>query len=124
VSNHKKALQLGEPIGTASHKLRKLILFSLIVELGRNKCFQCQEEIKEVSTLSIEHKEPWLDSESPKEKFFDLENIAFSHISCNIGAARKPTKLTVDQRRKKWADDQKKYYTPERRRNKYLTSGH
>lgn len=27
-----------------------------------------------------------MDSEDPVEKFFDLENISFSHLSCNIKA--------------------------------------
>lgn len=36
----------------------------------------------------IEHKIPWLDSDKPKELFFDLENIGFSHLSCNIKARR------------------------------------
>ena len=29
---------------------------------------------------------PWLDSINPKESFFDINNIAFSHLSCNVGA--------------------------------------
>ncbi len=40
-------------------------------------------------TFSIEHIVPWLDSDDPKGLFFDLNNIAFSHLSCNVGAARK-----------------------------------
>jgi hypothetical protein len=38
--------------------------------------------------LSIEHKIPWLDSEDPKDLFFNLNNIAFSHLTCNVKAAR------------------------------------
>lgn len=91
-SNAKKQEQLGMPIGTASSKLKKNILFSLIQKLGLDTCFQCNKPIETVKELSVEHKEPWLDSIDPKEKFFDLDNIAFSHLSCNAGAARQMPK--------------------------------
>lgn len=53
-----------------------------------NFCHQCGSEIENEQNLSIEHKEPWLDSDDPVGKFFDLDNIAFSHLACNCGAAR------------------------------------
>lgn len=88
LSNEKKTAQLGMPVGTASNRLRKSIIFKLIKQLGENFCFQCGTEIESEKELSIEHKIPYLDSENPKELFFDLENIAFSHLKCNVGAAR------------------------------------
>lgn len=88
--NKKKSEQLGMPIGTASAKLRKSILFNILKETGKNICFQCGKEINSEDELSIEHKVPWLDSSNPVELFFSLENIAFSHLKCNIGAARHP----------------------------------
>lgn len=91
-SNQKKQMQLGMPGGTANGILRKSIMFSMMVALGLNECFQCGETIENVDSLSIEHKEPWLDSDNPKERFFDLSNIAFSHLSCNVRAARKPNR--------------------------------
>lgn len=39
-------------------------------------------------TFSIEHKIPWLDSEDPTGLFFNLDNISFSHKSCNYEAKR------------------------------------
>jgi len=91
-SNKKKYKQLGMPIGTATHRLRKSILFAL-VKFSKiddlDICFQCGERIEDIGNFSIEHKVPWLDSEDPKELFYDLENIAFSHLSCNIGVARR-----------------------------------
>jgi hypothetical protein len=33
--------------------------------------------------MSIEHKESWMNSNTPIKKFFDLNNIAFSHKNCN-----------------------------------------
>ena len=87
-SNEKKAEQLGMPHGTASNRLRKSIIFNLLKKANENFCFQCSGEIESEKELSIEHKVPYLDSENPKELFFDLDNIAFSHLSCNVGAAR------------------------------------
>lgn len=86
---HKKTQQLGMPIGTASNRLRKNILYEFIVRLNLDVCFQCGKKIENVDDLSIEHKIPWLDSVNPKEKFFDIDNITFSHLKCNASAARR-----------------------------------
>lgn len=86
--NAKKRKQLGMPTGTAVGRLRKRILFSLIQETEKDKCFRCGKMITNVDELSVEHKEPWLDSNDPVGLFFDLDNIAFSHLSCNSGAHR------------------------------------
>lgn len=90
--NKKKADQLGMPHGTASGRLRKSILFNLLKKYSLNVCFQCGNLIVSVDDLSIEHKIPWLDSHDPVKLFFDLDNIAFSHFSCNVSAARKTNK--------------------------------
>lgn len=87
--NKVKSEQLGMSFSTASHQLRKMIMFKLIQECGLDNCHRCGEKI-EIENLSIEHIENWLHSESPKELFFDLDNIAFSHMSCNFAHARKP----------------------------------
>ena len=89
MSKQKKTLQLGMNPSTASGRLVKDTLFRLAVELG-HKCFQCGEDL-ERDSFSIEHKEPWLDSTNPKATFFDQDNIAFSHLSCNIGQGRRGT---------------------------------
>lgn len=88
MKNKKKSEQLGMPIGTASNRLRKSVIFNLLKQLNQNFCFQCGAEIEFEKELSIEHKVPYLDSEDPKNLFFDLDNIAFSHLKCNVGAAR------------------------------------
>lgn len=77
---------------TASHRLVKDILYSLIVKTEQNNCFLCGFPMSR-DTFSIEHKIPWMGSEDPSKLYFDLENISFSHIKCNIGAARKPHKV-------------------------------
>lgn len=91
MNNHssKKQQQLGMPIGTASNRLKKSIMFSLLKRLNENYCFKCGLEITSADTLSVEHKTDWLDSDTPIELFFDLDNIAFSHNACNTARVKK-----------------------------------
>jgi len=86
--NKKKNEQLGMSHGTAANRLRKAIMFRLLQDAGKDMCFQCGEKIESVDEISIEHKVPWLDNDDPVGLFFDLDNIAFSHLSCNVGASR------------------------------------
>lgn len=88
-NNKKKLDQLGMHHATASSILKKNIMFSLLKETKRNFCYQCSSEIETVDELSVEHKVPYLDSHNPRELFFDLSNIAFSHLKCNIKAIRR-----------------------------------
>ena len=85
-ANEKKDKQLGMNHSTAQHRLRKKILFMLIQRLKLDTCFQCKNLIVEIDDLSIEHKKPWLDEDI--RLFWDMGNIAFSHISCNSAAKR------------------------------------
>jgi hypothetical protein len=80
-SNKVKADFLGMPYGTAMGRLRKQLMFKFAVELGYDNCYKCDKPIETVDELSIEHKEPWL--MRSVEKFWDLDNIAFSHLRCN-----------------------------------------
>jgi hypothetical protein len=82
-SNKRKAETLGMPYGTASNRLRKMLLFKLLVHVGAHNCFVCGDEIGSVDELSIEHIEPWEGRPDGAEKFWDLDNIAFSHTKCN-----------------------------------------
>ena len=88
-NNENKARLLGEPSGTANAKLRKAILFQFLQELNKNTCFQCGKKINDISELSIEHKLPWMSADNPKESFYDLNNISFSHLKCNTLAGRR-----------------------------------
>ncbi len=81
--NKKKAEQLGMSHGAACNKLKKSILFGFVQDAGLDICYRCGEQIESVDKLSIEHKIPWMDSNNPVKLFFDLENIAFSHLHCN-----------------------------------------
>ena len=91
-SNKKKNVQLKMSYGKANNNLRKAIMFQMIQKAGLDICFQCGKKIETINELSIEHKIPWLDSDDPVKLYFDLDNIAFSHLKCNAGAAIRPTK--------------------------------
>lgn len=80
--NKERAEQLGMPYGTANAKLRKAILFRLVQQTNQDTCFKCYDKIESVDELSIEHKLPWFKRDT--ELFWDLDNIAFSHLSCNV----------------------------------------
>lgn len=81
VTAERQKKQLGMPYGTACHRLRQQLLFSFAEQLSLLSCFVCSERIENVETFSIEHKEHWLDVSS--DLFWDIDNIAFSHRSCN-----------------------------------------
>ncbi len=131
----KKKLQLGMNPSTASHRLVKDVLWSLIVKTGQSLCCKCGGEMSR-ETFSIEHIEPWLDSNDPVGLYFSLENIGFSHHSCNVKAARrKPAvcgtsarynvhgcrcQLCVAAR----SSDRARTYTKEKRQEKYRNKGY
>lgn len=85
-SNRTKAKQLGMPYGTAKAKLVKALMFKMAKRLNEDICFQCKEPILTIRELSIEHKIPWLHGDN--KLFWDLDNIAFSHLSCNTRSCR------------------------------------
>lgn len=80
--------QLGMPRGTAANRLRKLVLFDVLQRHNENICYRCNLEIRNANELSIEHKKPWEGVDT--NLFWDLNNIAFSHLSCNCAAGKKP----------------------------------
>jgi hypothetical protein len=84
--NQRKQEQLGMPLGTASARLRKLVMFRLTQRLGEDICYRCKQQIETAEEFSIEHKEPWFNVDS--SPFWDLDNVAFSHLSCNVGSSR------------------------------------
>lgn len=125
MSNKKE--QLGMNPSTASGRLVKDILFKFI-SIHHPNCFHCGRPLTRES-FSIEHKVAWLHSPNPKELFFDLDNIDFSHHMCNVGAARKipkKYKTPLDQRiahasrqKELWSRLTKEQQQA-RRRDKYL----
>lgn len=134
--SNKKNEQLGMSHSTAANRLRKSIMWKYIQTMGHDICHQCGEKIESEDELSVEHKEPWLDSDNPVEKFFDLDNIAYSHISCNVGAARRNkapcgtiTKYKnhgcrCSECRQAQTEYGKSTYDPQRRHLKYAKTGY
>lgn len=84
---------LGEKLGTAQNKLKKIVLFSLIQKCGLDSCYRCSQLIENVDQLSIEHKIAWQGSPDPHFYFYNLDNISFSHLRCNIAASDKTWRL-------------------------------
>ena len=94
LDNKGKAVLLGEPFGTASGKLRKMLLFKMAGQLNLLNCYRCGELIILLEHFSIEHKKAWSKALNPQESFYDIDNnIAFSHIKCNIGASNTDNKV-------------------------------
>ncbi len=100
-NNKKKAEALGMSPSSATHKLRKILLYESLKQLGKLCCFQCEKEIVSLDEFTVEHKIPWLYSDNPAELYFDLSNVAYSHQKCNSGAARKGPLLGA----RKYTDD-------------------
>lgn len=117
--------QLGMSHGLASNRLKKILLFELAKKLNYNICYRCGEEIKSSDGLSMDHKIPWIHSVNPVELFFDINNVAFSHLKCNISHKRTPKKYFTDEERKaarkRWSKESYlRTYDPAKRREKYL----
>lgn len=108
MSNEEKSTQLGMPYGTANAKLRKIILFNLVQRYGEDSCYQCNNKIEKIEEFSIEHIKPWFGNSTTL--FWDFANIAFSHISCNVRAARKPFSKNRIAPDGMWWCSEKKHY--------------
>ena len=121
-NNKKKNDTLGIPFGTASNKLKKNIMFYLLKKLDENICYRCGKRIETVDELSIEHKIDWLNSETPKELFWDIENnITFSHLHCNIAAQEKTT-LSKEERKANAIKSSKNWYENNKNSLEYKTN--
>ena len=124
----KKKRQLGMNPSTASHRLVKDLLYEYGVVRQHKNCFHCGKPMTR-EEFSIEHVTPWLDSEDPVGLYFDLNNVDFSHHSCNVAAARRGTKTQYPEyqghKRKPWqiASDKRRVYCPKKRREQYLRTG-
>lgn len=113
--NKGKAVKLGMPFGTASARLRKTLLFQMAKELKRTACYRCGKEIENESEFSIEHKEAWFNAADPVERFFAVDNIAFSHTVCNVRAADRPNKKYADGPTQKREGFRRHYADPDKR---------
>lgn len=120
MSKTKKAQQLGMNPSTAQQRLVKDLLWEHVA--SHTPCHRCGGDMSR-DTFSIEHLVPWLDSEDPVGLFFDLENVGFSHLACNVGASR-VYRTSPEHKRKLATDWMRKNYDPEARRRKYERTGH
>lgn len=90
----KKRQQLGMPIGTATNRLVKALLYSFAQRLRLTTCYRCGQIIERPQDMSIDHKVSWLDSNNPQVLFFDVNNVALSHKTCNSEAGRRGRRIT------------------------------
>ena len=94
----RKKEQLEENISSATNKLLRNLIFNFIKETNKDLCYRCNEKILTLREMSIDHKINWLDSDNPKELFFNLDNIAFSHLGCNARHTRKTKYFSKEER--------------------------
>ena len=87
-----KSLALGMNFSTARQKLTRDLLWREIVRSGQNICHMCGQEMSR-DDFHISHIDPWMDSDSPSDSFFDLDNVSYAHARCNVAeyANRKRT---------------------------------
>lgn len=109
VANEKKTNLLGVKYGTACSRLRKQITYYLAGKLQLLDCFRCGKPIEDVKQFSVEHKAPWMAAIDPTRSFFDIENIAFSHASCNSAAASRPAKRFASKQ-EQWREAARRQY--------------
>jgi 5-methylcytosine-specific restriction endonuclease McrA len=76
----KKNKLLGMNFSTANNRLKKQVMFMLVKNAGLDICFRCNKQISSVTELSLEHKKSWSEDVA---LFWDLDNISFSHQTCN-----------------------------------------
>jgi hypothetical protein len=105
--NQRKQEQLGMPLGTASARLRKLVIFRLVQRLGEDICYRCGLKIETIKELSIERKEPWFNVNP--SFFWDLDNVAFSHLSCNAGNRRRGVERLTGENGTEWCSACKRF---------------
>lgn len=120
----KKQLQLGMNPSTAAGRLVKDLLWNFVKTTGQDACCKCGEPMSR-ETFSIEHVTPWLDSDDPVGLYFDLTNIRYSHLRCNISTARQTrTKVPPEITLKRSRDRRREAYDPAQRSERYKTTGH
>lgn len=108
--------QLGMSHGTASYRLARLLLFKYVQLASADMCFRCDLKIETVEDFSVEHKKPWL--HVAPELYWDLENVAFSHQTCNSRAIRSfnngPSFRTVGPKGTSWCTEHKRFLPVDR----------
>jgi 5-methylcytosine-specific restriction endonuclease McrA len=100
-SNERSSQQLGMEYTKATTQLKRKLLYHLWPD---KNCFRCGRGMS-IKDFTLDHKDPWRNSPDPQALFFDLDNIAFSHTSCNA-AAKRHTPRSYTPHGKYWEDEQ------------------
>ena len=90
VNDKKKRAALGMHVSVANRRLQKDLLYKFVTLSGHNQCFRCGNPMSR-DDFTMDHKKDWLNSGTPQQLYFDVENVAFSHHSCNSGAQIRST---------------------------------
>lgn len=121
-----KNQSLGMNHATAANRLKRDLLFYFVTKDGI-VCHHCNKPM-ERDNFSIEHIVPWLYAENAVELFFDLKNITFAHLKCNILKRRIPEKLTAEEirirRNERNAEYRARTYCPIKRKERYIEKGY
>ncbi len=75
----------------ANRVLMKDLVFDYAQQLGLTNCLRCGKPLTR-GDFTLDHKTPWRGMDNAKELFFDIENIRFSHFSCNSSAPKRTSK--------------------------------
>ncbi len=107
--------ELGMSAGSAAHRLTRKLLFHYAQKTSDDICYRCGLKIETYETFSIEHKKPWLHV-SP-DLFWDLSNIAFSHLKCNVKAANHGNNISkriVGEAGTSWCSGHRQFFPVDR----------
>ena len=66
-----------------------MLFYSFVKKLSLDHCYRCDEKIENYKELSIDHKKPW--ENISNDLFWDISNIAYSHLSCNSAKSASST---------------------------------
>lgn len=85
--NREKAKEHANSIGHstvphANRVLMKDLVFAYATRLDLNLCYRCNKRLTR-EDFTIDHVKPWRNKPNSQELFFDVNNIRFSHHSCN-----------------------------------------
>ena len=78
--------QLGMNKGTATGRLRQMLMFRLSQMAAMDICCRCQKIIAKATDLTIDHLDPWRLNPG---QYWDMSRIAFAHPICNTLAANR-----------------------------------
>jgi hypothetical protein len=84
---------LGKTLSNSVIEMWRKLTFDYAQRCGETVCYQCGKKIETYEEFSMEHKIPWRNKLNGRKLFFDLDNISFSHHTCNSRAGQKTSVL-------------------------------